>query len=100
MRSALLLAVVFASAAGAQEADPQLGVILRDQMTAEFAAGARRGELEALHRDQVREVRADPHPGQRARMAREREQLLLRPLPLPGRTDVRLDPIPLKGFGG
>jgi hypothetical protein len=100
VRTALLLAAVLASSAGAQEADPQLGVILRDQMTAEFAAGARRGELEALHRDQVREARSNPHPGQRARMAREREQLLLRPLPLPGRTDVRLDPIPLKGFGG
>jgi hypothetical protein len=100
VRAALLLAAVFASPAGAQDIDPQLGLILRDQMTAEFAAGARRGELEALHRDQVREARSDPHPGQRARMAREREQLLLRPLPLPGRSDIRLDPIPLKGFGG
>jgi len=100
MRAALLLAAFFASPAGAQEADPQLGVILRDQMTAEFAAGARRGELEALHSDQLREAHSHPYPGQRARMARDREQLLLRPLPLPGRTDIRLDPIPLKGFGG
>ena len=52
-----------------------------------FAAGARRSE-------------ALTQPDQRSRMSRERDALLLRPLPVPGRPTARLDPIPLKGFGG
>jgi hypothetical protein len=101
VRAALLLACLAGSAA-AQEREVQRSLVQRDQQAAEFAAGERRGELEALHQKQLLEMLVSPQPPDylRARMAQEREQVLLRPLPLPGRPGAGLDPIPLKGFGG
>ena len=100
MRLALLLLAVAGSAL-ADDRDVQRALLQRDQQSAEFAAGARRGELETLHQRQQLEILVSPQPADylRGRMAQEREQAL-RPLPLPGRPAGNLDPIPLKGFGG
>ena len=103
MRAALLLLAVLAAAAGAEDRDVQRALLQRDQQSAEFAAGDRRGELETLHQRQLLELLVSPQPTGylRARMAQEREQALrMQPLPLPGRPGVGVDPIPLKGFGG
>lgn len=104
MRLALLLLAVAAVATGALADDRgvQHALLQRDQQSAEFAAGARRGELETLHQRQQLEILVSPQPADylRARMAQEREHALRQPLPLPGGQPARLDPIPLKGFGG
>ena len=110
MRALLLLAAVLALPAAAQPLDPEYGLIQQDQRTAEFAAGARRGDLEALHQQQLNEARGNP--GQRARMARDRDALMLRmppasaaaprfypPLPLPGGPAHAVDPIPALRVG-
>ena len=101
MRLAAFLLAAAAGSALADDRDVQRALLQRDQQSAEFAAGARRGELETLHQHQQLEILLSPQPADylRARMAREREQAL-RPLPLPGGQPARLDPIPLKGFGG
>jgi hypothetical protein len=98
--AAWLLAVATGGAI-ADERDVQRALLQRDQQSAEFAAGARRGELETLHQRQLLEMQVSPQPADylRSRMAQEREQALRAPLPLPGGQPARLDPIPLKGFG-
>ncbi|HXU42598.1 MAG TPA: hypothetical protein VN675_09755 [Burkholderiales bacterium] len=100
MRTAMVLLACLAGTASADDRDVQRALIQRDQQSAEFAAGARRGELETLHQRQLLETLVSPQPAEylRGKMAQEREQAL-RPLPLPGRAAARLDPIPLKGFG-
>jgi hypothetical protein len=97
-----LLVLLLAVAAQADDRDGQRAVMQRDQTSVEFAAGARRSELETLHQQQQLEMAVSPQPADylRGRMAREREQVLRRPLPLPGRPLLGNDPIPLKGFGG
>jgi hypothetical protein len=94
--------VLLAGAAHADEAATQRALVERDQQSAEFAAGARRIELETLHQKQLLELLVSPQPADylRRRMAQEREVVVQRPLPLPGRPAGSLDPIPLKGFGG
>jgi hypothetical protein len=101
MKAAVLLAFCCAGAF-ADDRGVQRALIERDQQSAEFAAGAQRAELEALHQRQLLETLVSLQPADylRLRMAQEREQLLRRPLPLPGRPAVHFDPIPLKGFGG
>ena len=98
---ALLLATSTAVPAAAQERDVQRALLQRDQQTAEFAAGARRSELEALHQKQQLEMMVSPQPADylRGRMAQERDQASRQPLPLPGRPAANLEAIPLKGFG-
>jgi hypothetical protein len=102
MRAALVLLACLAGSAHADDRDVQRALLQRDQQSAEFAAGARRGEMETLHQQQLLEVLVSPQPAEylRGMMAREREQLSRQPLPLPGRPASNLDPIPLKGFGG
>jgi len=103
MRLALVLLASLAGAALADDRDVQRAVLQRDQQSAEFAAGARRGELETLHQRQQLEMAVNPQPADylRGRMTQEREQVLRQqPLPLPGRPAANLDAIPLKGFGG
>lgn len=102
MRAALPLLALLAGTAGADDRDVLRALVQRDQQSAEFAAGARRAELEALHQRQLIESLVDTQPPGylRPRMAQEREQQLEpRPLPLPGRSTARFDAIPLKGFG-
>lgn len=101
MKLAALLLAIAAGGALADDRDVQRALLQRDQQSAEFAAGARRGELETLHQRQLLEMQISPQPADylRGRMAQEREQALRGPLPLPGRQPARLDPIPLKGFG-
>jgi len=102
VRAALAVVLSLAAAtAAADERDIQRALIERDQQSAEFAAGARRGELETLHQKQLLESTISPLPADhlRVRMAQDRELLLRRALPLPGRPAISLDPIPLKGFG-
>jgi len=100
MRTVLIALCCLAGSARADDRDVQRALLQRDQQSAEFAAGARRGELETQHQKQQLEMLVSPQPTEylRGKMAQEREQAL-RPLPLPGRAPVRLDPIPLKGFG-
>lgn len=98
----------------------QRALIQRDQQSAEFAAGVRgaaeRASLEALHAQQLRDVRPlhpDPaiarqlRPYERQRMAEERELRLAppvvrvaappeSPLPLPGGPRHVVDPIPVQ----
>ncbi|OAI53447.1 hypothetical protein AYO46_10935 [Betaproteobacteria bacterium SCGC AG-212-J23] len=102
MRSAALFLALLAGSAHADDRDTQRAVLQRDQQSAEFAAGERRGELETLHQRQQLEMSVNPQPADylRGRMAQDREQLLQRPLPLPGGRPARLEAIPLKGFGG
>lgn len=102
MRTAAVVLACLAGAAQADERDVQRALLQRDQQSAEFAAGARRGDLETLHQKQLLETLVSPQPAEylRGRMAQEREQALRQPLPLPGRPAGNLDPIPLKGFGG
>jgi len=102
MRAAVFVLACLAGAAYADDRDVQRALLQRDQQSAEFAAGARRGEMETLHQQQLLEVLVSPQPAEylRGMMAREREQLSRQPLPLPGRPASNLDPIPLKGFGG
>jgi hypothetical protein len=102
VRLAFVLWVTLAGAALADDRDVQRAVLQRDQQSAEFSAGARRGELEALHQRQQLDMAVNPQPADylRGRMAQEREQALRQqPLPLPGRPAANLDAIPLKGFG-
>jgi len=102
MRLVLVMLAALAGAALAEDRDVQRAVLQRDQQSAEFAAGARRAELETLHQRQQLEMAVNPQPADylRGRMAQEREQVLRqRPLPLPGRPAANLDAIPLKGFG-
>jgi len=96
------LVLLLTLAALADDRDVQRALMQRDQMSAEFAAGDRRGELETLHQRQQLEMTVSTQPADylRGRMAREREQASRRPLPLPGRPLLGNDPIPLKGFGG
>ena len=100
MRTALIALACLAGSAHADDRDVQRALLQRDQQSAEFAAGARRGELETLHQKQQLEMLVSPQPAEylRGKMVQEREQAL-RPLPLPGRPASNLDPIPLKGFG-
>jgi len=102
MRAAVVVLTCLAGTAHADDRDVQRALLQRDQQSAEFAAGARRGELETLHQKQLLEVLVSPQPAEylRGKMAQEREQVLRQPLPLPGRSAGDLDPIPLKGFGG
>jgi hypothetical protein len=99
--AALIALAALAGAADADDRDIQRAVMQRDQQSAEFAAGARRAELETLHQRQQLEMSVSPQPTEylRGRMAQDREQALRQPLPLPGRPASNLDPIPLKGFG-
>ena len=102
MRLALVLLAGLAGAALADDRDVQRAVLQRDQQSAEFAAGARRAELETLHQRQQLEMAVSPQPADylRGRMAQEREQVLRQqPLSLPGRPAGNLDAIPFKGFG-
>jgi hypothetical protein len=101
MKLAALLLYAAACSALADERDVQRALLQRDQQSAEYAAGARRAELETLHQRQLLEMQVSSQPAEylRGRMAEEREQALRQPLPLPGRQPARLDPIPLKGFG-
>ena len=98
---AFLLACV-CGAAAADDRAVERALLERDQQTAEFAAGAQRGELETLHQQQLLEMTVSRQPADylRVRMAQEREQAARRPLPLPGRPAGNLQAIPLKGFGG
>ena len=102
MRAALVLLACLAGSAHADDRDVQRALLQRDQQSAEFATGARRGELETLHQKQQLEMLVSPQPAEylRGRMAQERDQALRQPLPLPGRPASNLDAIPLKGFGG
>ena len=102
MRVAVVVLACFAGSAHADDRDVQRALLQRDQQSAEFAAGARRSELETLHQKQLLEVLVNPQAAEylRGTMAQEREQILRQPLPLPGRPAGNLDPIPLKGFGG
>jgi hypothetical protein len=101
MRTAVVVLACLAATAHADERDVQRALLQRDQQSAEFAAGTRRGELETLHQTQLLDMLVSPQPADylRGRMAQEREQVLRQPLPLPGRPASNLDPIPLKGFG-
>ena len=101
MKLAALLLALASAGAIADDRDVQRALLQRDQQSAEFAAGARRGELETLHQKQQLEMLVSPQPPEylRGRLSQEREQALRAPLPLPGRQPARLDPIPLKGFG-
>ena len=101
MRVALLALALAAATVHADDRDVQRALLQRDQMSAEFASGAQRGELETLHQRQLLDLSVSPQPADylRGRMAQEREQVLRRPLPLPGRPLLGNDPIPLKGFG-
>ena len=109
----VFLLTPFAWTAQADDGAVQRALIQRDQQSAEFAAGARRSVMEALHERQLLEATAEPQPGQRERMAREREGLLLQqaapaapapisnaPLPLPGGPAHGVQPIPAHRFGG
>ena len=101
MRLGLLLLAGVAAAAFADDRDVQRALLQRDQQSAEFAAGARRGELETLHQKQLLEMSVSSQPADylRGRMAQERAQAVRQqPLPLPGRTAANLQAIPLKGF--
>ena len=102
MRAALIVLACLAGSAHADDRDVQRALLQRDQQSAEFAAGTRRGELETLHQRQLLEMQVSPQPVEylRGRMTQEREQALRAPLPLPGGQPARLDAIPLKGFGG
>ena len=97
----LLAVAAFATGVLADDRDVQRALLQRDQQSAEFAAGARHGELETLHQRQQLEILVNPQPADylRGRMTQERDQALRQPLPLPGGQPARLDPIPLKGFG-
>jgi hypothetical protein len=102
MRAAVFVLAGLAGSAHADDRDVQRALLQRDQQSAEFAAGARLSELQALHQRQLLEVLVSPQPAEylRGTMAQEREQVLRRSLPLPGRPASSFDPIPLKGFGG
>jgi len=102
MRAAVVVLACLAGSAHADDRDVQRALLQRDQQSAEFAAGARRSELETLHQKQLLDVLVSPQLAEylRGRMSQEREQILRQPLPLPGRPASNLDPIPLKGFGG
>ena len=102
MRAAVVVLACLAGTAHADDRDVQRALLQRDQQSAEFAAGARRNELETLHQKQLLEVLVSAQPTEylRGSMSQEREQILRQPLPLPGRPASNLDPIPLKGFGG
>ncbi len=102
MRTAVIALACLAATAQADDRDVQRALLQRDQESAEFAAGTRRGELETLHQKQLLEMLVSPQPAEylRGGMARERGQALRQPLPFPGRPASNLDPIPLKGFGG
>jgi len=52
MRAALVLLACLAGSSHADDRDVQRALLQRDQQSAEFAAGARRGELETLHQKQ------------------------------------------------
>ncbi len=101
-RTAIVLLACLAGSAYADDRDVQRALLQRDQQSAEFAAGARRGELETLNQKQLLEILVSPQPAEylRGRMTQERGQTLRQALPLPGRPASNLDPIPLKGFGG
>jgi hypothetical protein len=101
MRLAVVVLACLAGSAHADDRDVQRALLQRDQQSAEFAAGARRSELETLHQKQQLEMLVSPQPAGylRGRMAQEHEQAQRQPLPLPGRPASNLDPIPLKGFG-
>ena len=114
--SRLPFVLLFVSAAAAAQDDAlRRAVIERDQQSAEFAAGVRRSQLEALHQRQLLEATTLPEPAgyARARMTRERDAQLLQlsppviapkrndaPLPLPGGPAHAVDPIPPQSFGG
>ena len=116
MRRLPLVLLFISAAAAAQDDALRRAVIERDQQSAEFAAGVRRGQLEALHQRQLLEATTLPEPAgyARARMTRERDAQLLQlsppvltapkrndaPLPLPGGPAHGVDPIPLQGLGG
>ena len=108
-----------AFSAFAQEQEIQRALIQRDQQSAEFAArvrGADASSLERLHArqliDATRPLHPDPviarqlHPYQRQKMTDERALALPppvvrlapleAPLPLPGGTRHRVDPIPVQ----
>jgi hypothetical protein len=102
MRTALVVLACLAATAQTDDREVQRALLQRDQQSAEFAADTRRGELETLHQKQSLEMLVSPQPAEylRGRMSQEREQVLRRPLPLPGRPASNLEAIPLKGFGG
>ena len=98
-------------------------LIQRDQQAAEFAAGANRPALEALHRDQMtragQPLNSDPlianqlRPYERERMARERDEAVFRlppphvrddgvekPRPLPGGPEHGVEPVAPASVGG
>ncbi len=116
MRGLPLVLLFVSAAAAAQEDVLRRAVIERDQQSAEFAAGVRRSQLEALHQRQLLEATTLQEPAgyARARMTRERDSLLFQlppplvsaprrndaPLPLPGGPAHGVDPIPLQGLGG
>jgi hypothetical protein len=102
VRAAVVVLAWLVGSVHADDRDAQRALLQRDQQSAEFTAGTRRGELESLHQKQLLEVLVSPQPADylRGKMAQEREQVLRQPLPLPGRPASNLDPIPLKGFGG
>ena len=101
------------AAADEQDRAVQRALIQRDQQSAEFSAGARRGELETLHQKQLLESTTVRQPAayQRGRMAQERNAVLLRgetpavaapgqaALPLPGGPAHLVEPVPAHGLG-
>lgn len=102
-------ALVFASllvcaAASANEQEIQRALILRDQQSAEFAAGVASPGLEALHSRQRLEAGQPLHPDpalarelqpyERQRMAREREHVLRLPPPVVQRREAPPPPLP------
>jgi hypothetical protein len=102
----MALAICGAAAADEQMRQVQRALIQRDQQSAEFAAQVRGQDvarLQQLHEMQLREVK----PGQRERLAQERELVfpppVVRaktseaPLPLPGGLRHGVDPIPVQG---
>jgi len=114
-----LLAIPFSGMANEQEI--QRALIQRDQQSAEFAAGVERPALQRLHDLQMREAGRPLHPDpgiarqlrpyERERMARERQDFLLRlppprvrdadkPLPLPGGPRHGVEPVTPHGVGG
>ena len=115
----VLLAVVLASVGGpavAQEKEIQRALIQRDQQSAEFAARARGADtarLEQIHAQQLldtmaRPVTAELRGYERQKMANERVLVFPPPvvtaekpraerlLPLPGRAERLVDPVPLQ----
>jgi len=115
MRRLALLLFLASAPAAAQDDALRRAVIQRDQQSAEFAAGVRRGQLEPLHARQLLEAVTLPEPAgyQQSRMARERDSALFQlpppvitrparndaPLPLPGGPAHGVDPIPPQGVG-